>query len=589
MISSELLSMNFLQENEVSKLELQLDNSEVKAHMFNVKEDRQIIIDLKNVTAKKKVIRAFDTSEFTGSVVFIDAYPKPGEPSTLRVAVLLRENVRSLLNKEKDKIVIDIENRYGVFTQREIDSGHRVSESESQDSEDGAMVNIPKSDSVEDILENLTLSGRKKYIGKRLSFSFRDVPVEDVMHMIANASGFNIIINDEVKKLPNMSLSLTNIAWDQALDTILGLNKLVATKNGNILMVTTLEQATKEKKLEIEAQKTAEIQEPLVTKIFPLSFANLKEMESILNPYKSERGSISMDERTNSFIVKDKVDVIERMKKIIESLDTQTPQVLIEAKIVEINEEHAKTIGLRNGFNFSYDPIGLPGKAIGDVGSVGGSGDSGPGFTFSSAAKNGNGVDGSIFSLGVGQFGRVFNLGFDLQLLETEKKAKIVSNPKVVTENKREATIREIQEIYVKVLQSGTIEGAGNQYSYETKQAELTLNVTPQITNEGSIAMKIAVKKEVFGGKVEGELPTKNTREVATNVLVDNGSTIVIGGIYSYQRQEGMSGIPFLKDIPLLGWLFRTSYNPSTQKYEMIIFLTPRIINQEEAGLVDRG
>ncbi|PIR28914.1 MAG: hypothetical protein COV38_13770, partial [Bdellovibrionales bacterium CG11_big_fil_rev_8_21_14_0_20_38_13] len=545
-------------------------------------------IDLEDVTSTERVMRSFDASEFSGAVVFVSAYKKPETKNDLRIAVQLRDNVRSVLKRKENAIVLQIENRFGVFNQRVIEENNAFEEKITGEKTKASELLVPKTESIDDILENLTLSGQKKYIGKRISINVKAVPVSDILKMISDVSGFNVILTDDVKKTEPLTLSLTNVPWDQALDTILTLNKLVAKKNGKILIVQSLLRATEDKKLEAESKLQALSNEPLVTKIFPVSYATTKDLTDIIKSYiTKERGSISEDVRTNSLIVKDTTEVIEKIRKIIEVLDTQTPQVLIESKIVEVSESYSKEIGLKNGFNFGYDPIGAPALTTGDIGvsAVGGT-DVGPGFSFSSAPINGESAR-NLFSLSIGQFGRLVDLNFALQLMENESKGKIIASPKVITQNKKAANLTTSDTTSFSVTN-----GAGDTAttSFQEVSADLSLDVTPQVTNEGSIALEISISKSQFGTRPSPDAPpNKQTRKVKTNVLVDNGSTIVLGGIYSYTKSESVSGIPFLKDIPLIGWLFRTPYAPSTTKNEMIIFLTPRIINQEEAGLADRG
>jgi type IV pilus assembly protein PilQ len=269
-------------------------------------------------------------------------------------------------------------------------------------------------------------------------------------------------------------------------------------------------------------------------------------------------------------------------------LDTQTPQVLIESKIVEVNEGYAKEIGLSQGFNFGYDPVGSVTNAdpstVGAAGSAGT--DFGPGFSFSSAPASDSDAVRSVFGLAIGRFGRLTNLNFTLQLLESESKAKVLSSPKVVTQNKKKAILKAKRtEVY------RTVTGVADaqEIDFDSSEVNLSLTVTPQVTNEGSISLEIEVVKEDFGTtNFVGGPPNITGSEVQSNVLVENGSTIVLGGIYEYASRETHSGVPFLKDIPLIGWLFRTPYAPQTTKREVIIFITPRIINQEEAGLVDQ-
>ncbi|WP_417337151.1 type IV pilus secretin PilQ [Halobacteriovorax marinus] len=584
-----LEQINFKIKDEVAKLELKFDSNEAQAKKFHVTEDKQIIIDLKDVQATERVMRAFDTSEFSGSIVFVSAYRKSANPNDLRIAIQLRDNVRSILKREPNKIVVEVESRFGVFSQRTIEETKTYDEKIATEEEAVGKLSIPKSDSVEDILENLTLSGRKKYIGKKITFNIKDLGVADILNMIADASGFNIILTDEVKSLPPLSLNLTNIPWDQALDTILGLNKLVAKKNGVILMITTFEKAAEEQKKVIEQKKLTEKEVPLVTKVFPISYATTKELIEVLKNYVTERGTLNEDVRTNSLIVKDTADTIERIKKIVDVLDTQTPQVLIESKIVEVNENYRKEIGLQNGVNFGYDPVGQIGDANPSVigaDPIAGS-NAGPGFSFSSAPSTGDGAR-SLFGLTVTRFNRLLNLSFTLQLLETESKGKIVASPKVITQNKKKAVISTKET--TSFSKSLSTNGQAQEVTFEEAEASLSLEVTPQVTNEGSISLELDLLKQQFGTRPSAAAPPdKQERRVNTNVLVDNGSTIVIGGVYNYEKRESHSGVPFLKDIPLVGWLFRTPYAPEVIKQELLIFLTPRIVNQEEAGIIENS
>lgn len=569
-----LEKIEFKQFGEVSRLEFNFNENDVTAEKFSNSENRQIVIDLKGVEADPKVLRGFDTSEFAGAIVYVSAYPKSGESKDIRIAIQLRDNVRSILKRGLKKVYLDIENRFGVFTQAQLLEEGEVEQEETKVFSADKLL-IPKSESIEDILENLTLSGKKKYIGKKISINVRDMQVENILKLIADASGFNIIMTQEVKRLPPLTLNLTNVHWDQALDTLLGVNKLVAKKNGIILMVTTLAKATADKELEVKAKQVAVTEEPLVTKVFAISFATTTDLIAILNNYLTkERGSITEDKRINALIVKDTAEVVEKMRKIIETLDTQTPQVLIEAKIVEVTEEYSKDIGLQNGIQMGYDPVGAQGT------------DEGPGFTFNSAPSAG--TDGrSLFGLSITRFKRLLDLNFSLQLMESESKGKVIASPKVITQNKKTATLTTSDETSFSV--TNTANGVVTQ-SFETAAANLNLTVTPQVTNEGSINLEINLNKQQFGIRPSNAAPpNKQTRALTTSVLVDNGSTIVLGGIYNFTKQDNHSGIPFLKDIPLIGWLFRTSYNPQTTKSEMVIFMTPRIINQEEAGLVDRS
>ncbi len=573
--AQEIVNVNFTQEGETSKLVIETDRENVFAERFHVTEDKQIILDIKSVKVSPKLLRGIDTSEFPGSAVYISGYKKPGSPNDVRFAVQLRDNVRSLVETKGKTIVLTLENRFGVFSKNKVQSGENSTQNASL--EDVVGLNVPKSNSIEDILANLTLSGPKKYIGKRISINVREIPVTDVLNMIADTSGFNIIVDQTISSLPPLTLTLTNVPWDQALDTIMSLSKLVAEKNSNILIMKTVAQASKEQE---ELLKTKELKlglEQLVTRVFLINYATLADISKIVKDYLTpNRATMQTDERTNSLIVKDTVDSIERIKKIIETLDTQTPQILIEAKIVEATEAYSKRIGLTRGLSFGYDPV-IDGATI--------PANFGPGFSFSSApTAQSPGVAGMT----IGIYRRLFNLDFNLQLMESESKGRIISTPKVVTQNKKAANITSSETTSFRVQQPAT----GNNPAIATFQnvsADLNLSVTPQVTNDGAISMDISLSKSAFGSRPTVDSPpNKTSRNIKTNVLVDNGSTVVIGGLYQTSTLETVSGIPVLKDLPLIGWLFRTPYAPDTTKNELIIFMTPRILNQDEAGFADR-
>ena len=469
--------INFIQEGDVSKVIISIEGSEFKAERFHVAEDKQIIVDVKNVKFTKNDLRPIDTSEFSGSIVLIKPYKKPGSKDILRLAIQLRDNVRSIMDVQKNKITLNIENRFGVFSKNAVKTSDQ--NTTDQIAELDKKVNIPKSDSIEDILENITMSGVKKYIGKKISINVKSLPVVDVLNFIAEMSGFNVIIDQEVGGREPLTLSLTNLPWDEALDTILSLSRLVAKKHNNILMITTFEKAQRDRESEIRTEQLNIRQESLVTKIFPISFSELENIQTILQEYSTpERGRITSDTRTNSLIVKDTVEVIEKMKKIIEVLDTATPQILIEAKIVEANEQYSKRIGLGNGLTIgsnngliaSNEAVGTEGVAwsFNSIGSIGG---------------NGNALDFSVIDADG------FNLiSFNLQMLESESKARIVSSPKVITQNKMAATFTSSDTVNFVTTQASD---NGQSSTINPVNADINFTVTPQVTNDGSVSMQV--------------------------------------------------------------------------------------------------
>jgi type IV pilus assembly protein PilQ len=602
--SQEIQNVSFVQEGEISKLVIEMDQENIFSERFHVSEDKQIILDLKNVKSSSKHLRGIDTSEFPGSTVFISGYRKPGTTNDIRFAIQLRDNVRSVLEIIGKKIILNIENRFGVFTKSKFKKSDDSVNAKESTLDDVVKMNIPKSNQIEDILYNLTLSGPKKYIGKRISLNVRSIPVTEILNMIADTSGFNIIIDQGVSSVPPLTITLANIPWDQALDTVMTLSKLVAQKSSNILIIKTLDMVTKEKEAELAVEKLKLNLEPLVTRIFLINYATLGDISKIVKDYISpQRGSIQTDDRTNSLIVKDTLEAIERIKKIIETLDTQTPQIMIESKIVEANETFSKNLGLRNGLQFGYDPIArisdprgpgwvfsttgnyIPGTITGDVGGgAGGAGGAGGTGGAGGVSQPPLPLAGSAMGFSIGVFRRILNLEFALEMAETENRTKIISSPKIVTQNKKPATLTSSEQTSYLVQQPATGNAPPIQ-TYQTIAANTNLTVTPHVTNDGSISMDISVQKADFGRTPSGGgPPNMNRRNIKTNVLVDNGSTIVIGGIYRTSSSDAVSGVPYLRNLPLIGWLFRTPERKTNSRNELIIFITPRILNAEQSG-----
>ncbi len=547
----EISKVSFVQDGEISKLIIST-SGQVVAEKFHVIDNKQILLDFKGVKAENRTLRAIDTSEFSGSTVYISAFRKEQVPGEIRFVVQLRDNVQSRLSLLENKVILDIENRFGVFA----DNSDSTLDEKTENSRG---LNIPKSNSVQDILDNLTLAGNKKYVGRRITINVKNLPITELLNMIADTSGFNIIIDADVTQRPNMTISLTNTPWDEALDTILKLNKLVGAKHANILQIKTEEKDIAEKEAAVKAEEKRKKADPLVTKVFPLSFAKITEIIPVLSKYKSNNGETLSDARTNNLIIKDTVENIEKMRKIIELLDTPTPQVLIEAKIVEVEESNLFNLGFSNetgGLQLDYNESGATATSSS--------------FTLNPASGS---MSGTLAVLD-----DKFNLNFLLNLQETEQNLKIISSPRVVTQNNQAATIN-TTETRNRELGSIPDPGGGPPLpNIVTLNASLSLEVTPQISNDGSIGLEIKIQKDDFGAVDEDII----ANSLNTNVLVDNGSTVVIGGLYKTRNSEEERGIPWLRKIPLLGWLFKSGLNTEETRRELVVFITPRIIKAGE-------
>lgn len=421
----------------------------------------------------------------------------------------------------------------------------------------------------------------------------------DVFRVISEASEFNIILGDEVKG--KLTINLVDVPWDQALDMILHSQKLAAERSGNILRVTTVDSLTKEKEAQVIAARAAESAEPLVVKIFPISYAKIDDIKKIVDDFLSKdtsvtpgsagfqpvppkRGSTQIDTRTNSLVVRDTAATIEKIKRIIQELDTQTPQVLIEAKFVQVTEGSSKDIEGRIFLSSREFDAGLQQLAfspsVNNYGAMFAGSQFGNQTLPTSFAVSP--VPGASFGFQprTGLIPGLSEIGALLSILETEQQAKIIASPRVVTQNKEPAEISQGQTI-----QLPTTAGANAAGSFITVNAVLKLTVTPQVTNEGTITLKINFSQDSISAQQLGtDKLTTDTKKVDTTVLIDSGATLVIGGVYSNTVNHSEAGIPILRDLPLLGPFFGSKFT-TTQKGELFIFLTPRLLNEKESGL----
>jgi type IV pilus assembly protein PilQ len=400
---------------------------------------------------------------------------------------------------------------------------------------------------------------------REISLDFHKADIHNVFRIIAevaNKEGINFVISDKVEG--KVTVKLEKVPWDMALDVILKNNKLGKARIGkNIIWIATRgeieaeEKSRKEK--EIAERKEKEVLAPLTTSIVPVNFADVGDLtgqiEKLLTP---ERGSVSTDNRTNSLIIKDVVTNIEEIKKFVKKLDTPTPQVLIEARVVQFNPSYLRDIGIRWDASYNDNAAGEKGSLELDTIS-GGAGELGASF--------GN--------LAFGYLSRNVDLDVKLTALEKEDKAEIISRPRIMTLDNKEAVIEQGVDLpYLKLSEQGVT-------STEFKKATLELKVKPHITPDGSVVMVVSIKKDqksaVTGG---GGEPGIDTKSAETEVLVKSGETVVIGGIIEENETETVQRVPFFGKIPLLGWLFTKKFKEII-KTDLTIFITPTIVRGE--------
>ncbi|MBP2689096.1 MAG: pilQ, partial [Deltaproteobacteria bacterium] len=439
----------------------------------------------------------------------------------------------------------------------------------------------------------------RKFHGQRISMDFKDADLTNVFRIIAEVSNLNIITADDVKG--KVSLRLVNVPWDQALDIVLRSKSLGASQEGNVLRIAPLSSLRKEEQDRFDAQKQVEqsrqealnradeikaMQEAVFDTI-PVSYSKASELLAKIKPLGSKFGRLDSDDRTNVLIIRDLPKNIAAIRTLVATLDTATPQVLIEARIVEVDTTFTRELGVQWGGAYrtaggstNYGITGIQDSSGASVpGSAVGAATTNP-FTATNPAPTYAVNLPAAIGLGSGggiAFGVLKdNLRLDLSLsaLESSGKGKIISSPKIVTTDNKEAVIEQGTQIpYSTVSASGT--------NVQFVDATLSLKVTPHITPDGRVSMKLEAKNDSQGDVAPGSnTPSINKKKATTEVLIRDGETTVIGGILQITRNESRSGLPWLSKIPVLGYLFRHDIN-STQNRELLIFITPRILKQE--------
>lgn len=424
-------------------------------------------------------------------------------------------------------------------------------------------------DEMKDIAEDETEFLIKKYVGEKISIDFQDAELLHVFRLIADISGYNIVVSPDVKG--KFSMRLNDVPWDQALDVILRNYNLSKSIEGNIIRVAPTSVLSKEEDAIAKAKEAQEKAGDLVTKVYAINYANVDDIKDAINDAKilTKRGFISVDERTSSVIIKDVDRKHIEYNNLIRALDVATPQVSIDAKIVEVTTEFQKELGIQWGGLVKPTPQT---RISGTSQTV----DSGffsdePLLVNLPATSVGRGKGGAI---GLGYVGAGALEALDLQLsaMESSGQGKVISNPKITTSDNQEAKIMQGKKIpYSTVSEKGT--------KTEFMDAVLELTVTAHITPEGTIVMDLEAKKNEadFAGPQIGGIPTIDIKEVKTQVLIKDNDTLVIGGIFKTNTARNKDKVPSLADIPLLGKLFQFNKEIDTTN-ELLIFITPRIV-----------
>jgi type IV pilus assembly protein PilQ len=432
------------------------------------------------------------------------------------------------------------------------------------------------------------VGNRSRWRGERIDIELQDAPIKDVLLLFSDIGRVNIIAGPEVAGTVTMKLSA--VPWDQALDIILRSLTLGMIQEGNVIRVSTQTKLEEERRKAIEEANAAVQLKPLETRLIPLSYATVTEMLPKVQSVMSSRGSVTPDSRTNTLIVMDVAENIALAESLVRQLDSQTPQVLIEARIVEARTNWLRQLGIQWGFDFiaspgTGNPTGLlfP-NALGVAGGSGGNQSPVGGLILPGAAANPNyAVDlpapvstgtGGALGFSFGSLSGNLNTNLRLSAAEDEGEVRIISAPKIVTLDNTQAQIEQGVQIPISQVSA---QGVNTRYV----NATLGLRVTPHVTNEGAVMLEVQVQKneaDFVNTGARGD-PTILTKSAQSQLLIVDGDTAVIGGIYTRNQAVNHSKVPWFADIPIIGWFFKNK-TERDDRSEMLIFLTPRIVNR---------
>jgi len=549
-----------------------------------------------------------------------------GPNSSGRVAIGLdRENVRVMVREERGEIVLDFVNTVlGDDLERRLDvldfaTPVQFVDTFSLDDRTRIVLSVlgaydfvgfqsgktfsaevtPRADDAE------TKVVDDSYVGSPISFDFQNISVRGALQTIAEETGINFVISDSVTG--DLTLRLKDVPWDQALETIMQIKGLAKREKNNVVWIAPAGEITENERLALESSLQMTELEPLVSELVQINYARAEDIADLLKSVKavgpdvqpsmfgnvsitevqtdenrllSERGSVTVDSRTNTLLIQDMRHKILEVRKLISELDRPVKQVLIEARIVEANEDFSRNIGLKLGLTGINDSVGsiigsgsLSNTATVRTDGISASGDGSLGVNLPAGGINGESPGSYALTLAKAGAGWAALIDLEISALEAEGNGKIVANPRLLTADKQEAQIEQGQE---RIFTTST-QGEGG---VVTKKAVLSLTVEPQITPDDRVILNVFVTKDSFVSATEENI---NTLQVRTQVLLDNGETVVIGGIYEQQTSKTVTKIPLLGDLPFVGQLFKIKGILDNRR-ELLIFLTPRIINPALTG-----
>jgi type IV pilus assembly protein PilQ len=524
------------------------------------------VLTLHGATLPERLERNLDATALGGPVTMLSSYRSPGTPGDVKIVASTRPGIPD-----------EVEAVNGALTWK---FGGQTTRTQ-QAAQPAPLAAADRSGAPAELDD-------RNYTGRRVDFNVKDIDIKNLLGAIAEISKKNIIVADDVKG--TVTIKLRNVPWDQALDIILKSKGLGREEVGNIIRVAPIATLRAEQKEAADAAKNSLALQPLRVRLIPVNYAEAQQLVEKLKDTLTERGTVSVDKRTNTLIVKDVQEALLRAEGIVRNLDTQTPEVLIESRIVEAATSFSRDVGIQWGGNVSFapttgNPTGLvfpnivqaAGAADDASAPIGGlSGITTPNFAVNMPAPIGLNNGGGIGFV-LGSAGGAANLNLRLSAAENSGTIKTISSPRAVTLDNVESSIG--QGVSIPFSQTSA---AGVNTTFV--EARLELKVTPHVTQEGSIQMKVSVTNNQPNPQLTGAngQPSISKREARTEVLVKDGDTTVIGGIYTRRNSEQWNEVPLLARIPILGWLFKKKAI-TDDRTELLIFITPRIVNRSQS------
>jgi type IV pilus assembly protein PilQ len=566
-------------------------------------------VEWTGVTLPEALQRKLDTSRFGGPVRGVLTYRRTSDPRRVVVEVLHDADSTAAISREGPNLIMTFGRgplpsaisgigldggiaRRSRTVAREEDMTRGAPKVQTTfDAAAGITESVATPDQAGAFLPALAAQERR-YTGHRIDLDFKDASVHEILRLLADVGHVNIITADNVSG--SVTIRMRNVPWDQALDVILQAKGLGMVRQGNMIRVAPLADLNKERELAIARRKSELQLAPIETRLIPVSYADAKDLEARAKDLLSPRGTLSVDHRTNVIIARDVAGNLAQIDELVHALDTQTPQVLIEARVVEATSSYTRDVGIQWGGDTTFgpatgNPTGLAFPA--SVGVTGGASDSttptaglspftstvsNPNFAVNLPAAVGTGEGGAL-GINLGSINNVVNLALRLSAAEASGMLRIISSPRVLTLDNAQARIAQGT-----LIPFSQISAQGVQTTFQ--EAKLQLLVKPHVTSDGSIAMHVKINRDEpdFNQTSAQGAPTILKREAETELLVQDGHTAVIGGIFTRNTGRNLNQVPLLGDIPILGVLFQRR-RASDTRGELVIFLTPRIVNRAES------